>query len=456
MATNREKYGPEIYRLREAGVDWSDIYPQFPIPEASQRKIYQQVRDAREQPPEPEEPAASPEEDEPPAGDEDAYSFRVDGFGATANTQGKRIRSLEQLLDTIRENGGDLDPWRVKQHVVNVWESGRKEKVVDITWEDGLATGFVKDTGGWSNKANYQVKAWFVPREDYPIAAAIDSTLARLAAHAPAYDPPPPLYADGAYLSVWSLFDAHFGKRSSDGAYTVQQAKADFIRAGEGLARRVQSLDMPVKRILLPVGQDALHADSLTGTTTKGTWVEMAADMRDAIDALTEAAVHVVELAATIAPVDVLAIEDNHSRYGSYWLGKFMEAWFREHPRVRVDAMRAPRKYYQFGRVLLGIDHGDNVKPQDLALKMAIEAPEMWAETTHREWLRGHLHKRAGMYHPATEESGVMVRVLPALSPTDQWHLLHGFIGNHRAAEGLFYHADHGPAGSFPVFVEEI
>ena len=455
--------GREAYEYKiRTGATWAEVEERFGISRKTARSYYEdeglpppsEVRKQNHAESIPDIEGPELDEDTPPKDEADTFGFRVDGLGATGYAQGKRIRSLEQLKANILANGGDLDPWRVKQHVVNVWEMGRKEKVVDITWQDGVATGFVKDTGGWSNKANWQVKAWFVPREDYPLAEAVDDIMARLLAHSPRYDPPAPVYSDGAHLSVWSLFDAHFGKRSADGSYTLAQAKTDFMRAGERIAEEVQTLNKPIRRILLPIGQDALHADNLAGTTTKGTWVEIAADMRDAIDALTEALVYVVEVAATIAPVDLLAIEDNHARFSSYWLGKFAEAWFRNHPRVTVDAMRAPRKYYQFGKVLLGIDHGDNVKAQDLALKMAIEAPQMWAETEHREWLRGHLHKRAGMYHPANEESGVMVRWLPALCPADEWHVMKGFIGNHRAAEGLFYHADYGPAGSFPVFVD--
>jgi hypothetical protein len=87
---------------------------------------------------------------------------------------------------------------------------------------------------------------------------------------------------------------------------------------------------------------------------------------------------------------------------------------------------------------------------------MAMEAPQKWADTTHREWLRGHIHHSAGLYLPVTSEKGVTARAIPALCPPDQWHVLHGFLGGKRAAEVLFYHRTRGPAGMFPVFVDEV
>ena len=209
------------------------------------------------------------------------------------------------------------------------------------------------------------------------------------------------------------------------------------------------------------MGQDALHADNLIGTTTHGTWMDIAAAQRRGINAVCEAVIDATETFATVAPVKVITIEGNHDKYSTYWLGKVINAWFRDHPHVTVDETytngdAAPRKYYKFGNVLLGLDHGNNVKPEHLALTMAVEAPEQWAATKYREFLRGHFHKRLTLFHQIVGEKGVNIRVLPALCPSDEWHLMKGFIGNERAADALFYHEEYGQAGMFPVFVDEL
>ncbi len=369
---------------------------------------------------------------EMPAGDAGKHqtTFTETDTGAVAHSVSNRIRTLDGLLEACEVDTG---MWHVDRHVVNKWEV--------FATEGGLVELI-------------QVKAWLSRRQEYPVEAAVDAAIARLAERAPRYKAAKPLRVSGDYLFVPNLYDAHFNKRAN--GYTIGEAGRDFKAAGDALIARVQALGMPIRRILLPTGHDALHADNLLGTTTKGTWVELAADQRDAIDALVDAYVHLIEQLAEVAPVDVVTVESNHDRYSTYWLGKLLSAWFRQHPRVTVDADKGPRKYYRFGRVLLGLEHGDTVKPADLALTMAVECPDGWAASEYREWLRGHIHKQQQMYRVATEERGVNVRVIPALCPPDEYHILAGYVGNHRAAEGLFYHAEHGPAGSFPVFVDEL
>jgi hypothetical protein len=183
--------------------------------------------------------------------------------------------------------------------------------------------------------------------------------------------------------------------------------------------------------------------------------LELAANQRMAITALVEAYEYAVMRLREIAPVDVVVVESNHDRYSMSWLGEVMKAMFRRMAGVAVDAGNHPRKYYKYGVTLIGLEHGDGTKPRDLAALMAMEAPQEWAATRYRQWLRGHVHHSAGMYYPITSDGGVTTRVIPALCPPDEYHVLRGYVGGHRAAEVMYYHKDYGPAGTFPVFVDE-
>lgn len=116
-----------------------------------------------------------------------------------------------------------------------------------------------------------------------------------------------------------------------------------------------------------------------------------------------------------------------------------------DHARVSGDGNRAAPNRYAV-----------HLHPADAAALMAGEAPHLWAATRYREWLRGHVHHSASMFYPITSDSGVTARVIPAMCPPDEYHILHGFVGSHRAAEVLYYHREYGPAGSFPVFVDEV
>lgn len=365
----------------------------------------------------------------------DRTGFEENEEGATVWSKSTHIRTLEQLLEACAV---DTSVWQVDHYVINTWESAAK-----------LDTGVQVTT-------LYQVKAWLKRRKDAPLEDALKDLIERLARRA--HRRPAPRYRrdNGEYLVVPNLYDLHMNKRSVDGTYTIQQAASDFCAVADAAVARILTLGMPVARIMLPSGNDALHTDNLVGTTTSGTVVETTTDQRDAVDALISAYEYVIERFAILAPVDVMVIESNHDRYSIHWLGRVLDALFRRTPHITIDATRGPRKYYRYGATLLGLEHGDKVRPRDLAALMASEAPQLWAETRYREWLRGHFHHAAGMYYPLVSDGGVTVRVIPALCPADMYHVLHGFVGSHRAAEILYYHQKYGPAGGFPVFVDEV
>lgn len=387
--------------------------------------------------------------------EEETITFNETKGGAYAYSNSTQIKTLDELIEAC---GADMEKWHVKHWLANAWGMGRKNEKISMSWVDGVRTGTLEDDGGWTDLQNFQVKVWFEPRIIYPIEKSVEDLMMDLASVAPVYKQKPTslVYSksvDPKYMFLPVLFDAHVNKLA-DG-YSVAEARDDYIKAAKALVEQASGA-MPVKEVLYIVGQDILNSDSISSQTTYGTWVESADDIRVAVDAVCKAATQATEMFAEIAPVKVVTVQSNHDRYGVYWLGKFMEARFHNHPYVTVRNGVHPRVYHKFGKVLLGIDHGDNVKPQNLGLTMAVEAAEEWSGTTYREWLRGHLHKKTDMYMPVTTEMGVTVRILPSLCPPDSWHILKGFIGNHRAAEGMFYHEDYGPAGIFPVFVDEL
>lgn len=373
--------------------------------------------------------------------------------GAMVSSSSTRITTIEALLAVCKV---DVRLWQVERVEITGREVQRKDIIRDLRFDEGKVTGTLSDSGGLVVEPLINIRAWLKRKVEAPLDLAVDRIVDRLRQNAPTYRIPKALRPTGEYLLVPSLYDAHFGKRSADGRYTVPQAAETFRLAGEALIARVTALPYPLARVLLPAGQDGLHADSLSGQTTKGTWVEMSADLRDAIDALIVCYTDLVEKLATLAPVDVFTIQSNHDRMGTHWLGKVLQAQFSKHANVNVTVSRSPRVYYRFGSNLFGIEHGDKSRPSNLALLMATEAPQLWAETRHREWMQGHLHKERGMYHAISEEMGVRVRTIPALCPVDEYHLLHGFVGSNRAAEGALYHYEHGSAGVFPVFVTEL
>lgn len=375
--------------------------------------------------------------------------FQETAEGAVINLDTSEVKTLDDLLF---ECGVDLSLWEVDKHEITKHEVPRKDTIKHLNFDAGKITGHLIDDGRMYVQVMYNIRVVLKRRKVQPFEAALDGLLQKI-------DPPSfsiLLKKEGDYLFSPQMYDMHFNKLSSDGRYTIQQAADEFMQMGDALIARAKTIDMPIDRVMLPVGNDALHVDNLQSTTTRGTWVETAADQRDAIQSLCSAYVYVIEKLAEIGEVDVITVQGNHDRYSSYWLGMFLSGWFRNHAEVNVDTDRSPRKYYTYGKTLIGLEHGDNTKAQDLVALMATEAPRQWAETEYRIWMRGHLHGKDGMYHPITEKFGMTIMTIPALCPMDDWHLLRGYVGNHRAAEGMLFHRKFGLATTFPVFIEEI
>lgn len=454
MSSNKPT-GEDIYEFRkeDPNLSWADIGKLYGEPGSTLRKREWRYRSKNNILPPKRKVTKS--DDIPPKTRKHKVRFMDKGYSAEAYSESDRIRSLDQL---IAASGTDLTKWQVKRHVINVWESGRKKKIVDLEWDNGVMDGYVHDTGDWQLTDLFQVKAWFEPREEEPYEKALEALIDRVKKHAPIYDLSAFVYKpiDDGYLLVPNLYDAHLGKRSQRNfKYTLDDASSDFIRIARAIASQVSSIRMRPSRILFPIGHDMLHVDNLLDTTSRGTWVETSEDVREVIDAACEATVKAIEALAIVSPVDVIPVEGNHDRLQTYWLGKYLQAFFSNHPSVRVHDMKLERQYYQWGRVGIGLTHNGS-KPQELATLFPIEARQMWGDIEWTEWLTGHFHHNRGALYAVDSVRGTVVRTIPALCAMDNYHSLHMYVGGHMAAEVLYYHKENGPAGSFPVFVSEL
>jgi hypothetical protein len=258
--------------------------------------------------------------------------------------------------------------------------------------------------------------------------------------------------ADSSHLLEVDLFDLHVGKlawaRETGVNYDTDIAERLARAAVEDLA----TLAVPhgVGKILLPLGNDFLHYDSLAGLTTAGTPQDRDSRFHHMFNRGALIAAWMIEYLAAIAPVHVLVVPGNHDQTVSWMLGRMLEAQFAPDPRVSFDSGPALRKYYRHGKVLLGFTHGDKEKLADLPLIMATERPKDWGETRYREFHIGHWHKKREMRTvPVDSFNGTTVRFIRSLSGTDAWHHQSGYVGEPMAAEAFLWHPERGQRAHF-------
>lgn len=239
---------------------------------------------------------------------------------------------------------------------------------------------------------------------------------------------------DGGYLVSWGLWDTHIGSYAwadevgEDFDLTVAENRV--LNSIDDMAAELDRYH--IGRILMPIGNDYLHFDSVRMTTTHGDHF-LDTDTRYAKVFLTglRCLVYMVERALEITDhLELIYVPGNHDYTSSFALTACLAQRFLNDPRVTVDLSANPRKYRNHGGVILGYEHGQKLRKDRVPTVMARECRKWWAGHTYCEMQVGHTHQRAGMQYAATTPTnGVLVRTNPALCSVDSWHHAQGFIG---------------------------
>ena len=249
------------------------------------------------------------------------------------------------------------------------------------------------------------------------------------------------------HLLVINPADIHIGKyanhlETGDG-YNVEIACERVLEGLQGLIDKSKGFE--VDRVLFCVGNDILHIDNVYNTTTAGTNQDVDGKWWEHFEIALALYVKCVEILREIAPVDVIHSMSNHDYQSGFHLAHALKSWFRHDSEVTFDISVAHRKYYKYGKNLIGLEHGDGAKMANLPLTMAQERPLLWSETTHRYWYLHHLHHKVKhKWLDAKDFIGVTVEYMRSPSGTDSWHSRKGYVGVPRAVEGFLHEKNSG------------
>lgn len=250
-------------------------------------------------------------------------------------------------------------------------------------------------------------------------------------------------WGNADYLLELPIMDVHLGKLSwgeetRGGDYDLHIASDLYKDTVGELIDKVTLSNYPVARVVFPIGQDFFHFDNPWVQTTGGTqldsdtrWQKM---YRTGIDLLLWA----VEQCRMMAPVDVVWVPGNHDQMLSYTAVLTLKHFYSANDDVTVDSSPTPRKYYRWGKNLIGYAHGRE-EGKRINTLMQLEAPVDWAETEYREWHMGDLHHEA-----AKEEGGIMFRLISSITSPDAWHAQKGYGGALRKASAYVWDKDNG------------
>ena len=245
-------------------------------------------------------------------------------------------------------------------------------------------------------------------------------------------------------MAVVGLYDCHIGKRDTSGAGLDHSVEV-MVSAVRKLAGRIASMHAP-ERIVVAVGGDYLHVDTIGATTTAGTAQDVDATSSRILAAGIDALITCVDTLAQLAHVEVVIIPGNHDRILASAVMLAVSRHYASHDGVEVQVHHSTRAYVRYGRCLLGLEHGDGPKPADLATIMSTERAADWGATTCKAWLVGHLH-----HVHEREVAGCHVLQAPSLAGADAWHNRKGYVTSTRALRAYLFDRVEGMVGQVQV-----
>ena len=273
-----------------------------------------------------------------------------------------------------------------------------------------------------------------------------EETLKSLKKHAPKYPKIKRSKVKDGHLLIIDPADIHIGKLSS-AVETGQEynSKIAIKRVKEGVEDILSKVSgINIDRIMLVIGNDVLHTDTVTRTTTRGTHQDTDGMWHEAFKLARKMYVDLIERLITEADVDVVYNISNHDTILGFTLADALYCWFSKNKNVTFDITPNDRKYYQYGKSMIMTSHGSGAKEKDIPHLAATEQPQMWADTDRRYAYLHHVHHYKKIWVRGGEDSaGFTIEYMRSPSSSDSWHHVNGFKSP-MAVEGFVHSKDMG------------
>jgi len=267
--------------------------------------------------------------------------------------------------------------------------------------------------------------------------------------HAPKVDPKAYDHSEHEESNMLeiNIADLHLGKiawsKESGDNFNLKIACDVFKDAVVKLIEKAKPIGF--SKIILSTSGDFFNAELKPSTTTKGTPQQLDSRWKKVFSTGIELMQWAIEYCRHYAPVHVPIVLGNHCEESEFYWGEALSALYLRCEDVTIDNNPKDRKYFQFGKCMIGYAHGEKVKPEKLSMIMAQEQPKMWANSKYRYWHLGHLHSNKKLSIQVVDNSvGVIVQNMPSLSGSDAWHSEAGFIGSLHEAKAFVWNKERG------------
>ena len=204
--------------------------------------------------------------------------------------------------------------------------------------------------------------------------------------------------------------DAHWNKADIYGSNSIEDRFKQFTQLLlQQLEKAIASNNL--EEIVYIIGSDEFNSEA-TGETTKGTPQQNILSYNQSFEKISEFNIEIIKLLKIYAPkVKVLLLNGNHDHNVSWHLAHLLKHIFKNNESVEIDDNLLNTKTYSYKTNLVLLNHGDAIKPKDLAAKFPILSKEQWSQHSNYYVLTGDKH-----HEVSHDFNGIMWYQVPQLS----------------------------------------
>lgn len=340
-----------------------------------------------------------------------------------------RLKAEGLSISAIGKQMG-LNRHQVRRRIL----SAERDPAINAAMEH-IGTGMEPSTI-WLKDDKYSI---MLRPEKRPDGYTIEDIVAAFDDVTPAAPVVPPASVNDDLLSIYPLFDVHFGMlawgEESGEDYDTKLAQSDMAMA----LGKTMALTPDSHTALLLIGGDFFHADD-GNAETPASKHKLDVDGRHdrVIDLGVDLLANAVEaLLRKHNTIRIKVMRGNHDLHAHIVLRVAMSQRYRDEPRVIVDIGKADLFHMSWGVGLIAAHHGDRSKPERLALEIADTCPE-WSSTRQRYVFTGHVH------HTQIKDLGaIQWESLRAFCPRDAYAAGHHY-SSRRQMQSITFHKDDG------------
>jgi hypothetical protein len=202
--------------------------------------------------------------------------------------------------------------------------------------------------------------------------------------------------------------DAHWNKADIHGNNSMEQRFEQFI---DLLSYQINNIAHDLEEIVYVVGSDEFNSE-WTDATTRGTPQQNLMSYSESFEKISEFNIQTINLLRTVTPkVKVILLNGNHDHNVSWHLAHLLKHLYKNVSSVEINDSLENTKIYSYYSNLVLLNHGDVIKPKDLAAKFPILAKEQWSDHSNYYCITGDKH-----HEVSHDFHGIMWYQVPQLS----------------------------------------